>query len=101
MFRRGEYRHLQGSELPALVILDLNLPKISGLEVLRSLRQNEVTKVLPVVVLTTSSEEQDVVESYRLCANSYVRKPVDFNDFVEAVRHLGMFWLLLNEVVQV
>jgi len=83
--------------MPEVTLLDLKLPKISGLEVLRALRSNELTRLLPVVVLTSSLEEQDLIRSYGLGANSYVRKPVDFNQFTEAVRHLGLYWLILNE----
>jgi two-component system response regulator len=83
--------------LPRVVLLDLKLPKLGGLDVLRALRSDERTRNLAVVVLTTSREEVDVVESYRLGANSYVRKPVDFVEFHDAVRTLGLFWLLLNE----
>ena len=82
---------------PALVLLDVNLPKIDGLEVLRRIRSDPRTAGLPVVVLTTSNEERDIVDSYRLGANSYVRKPVMFADFVDATRVLGMYWLLVNE----
>ena len=82
---------------PELVLLDLKLPRVDGLEVLRRLRADERTRLLPVVVLTSSTEEEDMVKSYSLGANSYVRKPVNFSDFAEAVRTLGLFWLLLNE----
>ena len=82
---------------PALVLLDIKLPKIDGLEVLRKMRADERTRSLPVVVLTTSNEERDIVDSYRLGANSYVRKPVVFQEFVEAVNVLGIYWLLVNE----
>ena len=85
------------SDAPALVILDLKLPKISGLEVLQRLKTDERTRLLPVVVLTSSSEERDLVESYRLGANSYIRKPVDYAKFIDAVRNLGLYWLLLND----
>lgn len=82
--------------LPQVVLLDLKLPKIDGLEVLRTLRATERTALLPVVVLTSSVEEQDLVRSYSLGANSYVRKPVDFNQFAEAIRQLGLYWMVLN-----
>ena len=82
--------------LPQLVLLDLKLPKLDGLEVLRRLRGHERTRLLPVVILTSSVEERDVVEGYRLGTNGYVRKPVDFAEFTEVVRHLGLYWLILN-----
>ncbi|MEV4640545.1 response regulator [Actinoplanes sp. NPDC049548] len=82
---------------PALILLDIKLPKVDGLEVLRRIRGADRTAALPVVVLTTSSEERDIVESYRLGANSYVRKPVIFSDFLKAANLLGMYWLLVNE----
>lgn len=86
-----------GAELPQLIVLDLNLPKISGLEVLRRIRSDERTKLLPVVVMTSSQEDEDIIQSYSLGANGYVRKPVDFMQFSEAVRLLGLYWLVLNQ----
>jgi len=83
--------------LPQVMLLDLKLPKLSGLDVLRKVRETPRTKGLPVVILTSSNEEQDLIESYNLGANSYVRKPVDFNNFVEAVRQLQLYWLVLND----
>jgi two-component system, response regulator len=85
------------SLLPAVILLDLKLPKMDGFEVLRRIRADERTRLLPVVILTSSKEEQDRIEGYKNGANSYVRKPVDFNQFAEAVRHLGIYWLLMNE----
>ena len=84
-------------ELPTLVLLDLNLPRVGGLEVLRRLRADERTKLLPVVILTASKEEEDLIGGYSLGANAYVRKPVEFRQFVEAAQTVGLFWLLLNE----
>jgi len=87
----------EAGELPALALLDLNLPKISGLEVLRRIREDARTRRLPVVILSSSREEQDIGASYDLGANSYIRKPVDYKQFAQSVEHLGLYWLLLNE----
>jgi two-component system response regulator len=97
LFGTGSHAGRDTSVLPTIVLLDLNLPKISGLEVLERLRADERTKLLPVVILTASREEEDILKGYSLGANSYVRKPVEFAAFVEAARTLGLFWLLLNE----
>ncbi len=97
LLARGAHASSTPATLPQLVLLDLKLPKIDGLEVLRELRAHEATRLLPIVVLTSSLEEQDLIRSYSLGANSYVRKPVDFVAFNEAVRQLGLYWLLLNE----
>jgi two-component system response regulator len=97
LFRVGKYSGTGPSPIPQVVLLDLKLPKIAGLEVLRQLRADERTKLLPVVILTSSNEEQDRISGYGLGANSYVRKPVDFNQFIDAVRQLGLYWLILNE----
>ena len=83
--------------VPAVVLLDLKLPKVDGLEVLRRVRADERTRFIPVVILTSSKQEQDLIQGYESGANSYVRKPVDFGKFVEAVRHLGLYWLVINE----
>ena len=97
VFARGVYADRDVNELPRLVLLDLKLPKVDGLEVLKQIRADERTKRLPVVVLTSSKEEQDLVDSYNLGVNSYIRKPVDFTLFTEAVRQVGLYWLVLNE----
>lgn len=97
LFATGIHAGRDVSARPSVVLLDLKLPRIDGLEVLRRIRENEITKILPVVILTSSKEEQDMVQGYHLGANSYVRKPIDFNEFAHAVSQLGVYWLLMNE----
>jgi two-component system response regulator len=97
LFSRGAYTHRDPNHVPKLVLLDLKLPKVSGLEVLRAIKGDEQTRTIPVVVLTSSQEEKDMVESYRLGVNSYIVKPVDFDKFVESVGQLGLYWLLVNK----
>ena len=97
LFGTGIYAGRDLCVKPTVILLDLKLPRIDGIEVLRRLREDESTKLLPVVILTTSREEQDLLNSYSLRCNSYIRKPVDFLQFSEAVRQLGMYWLLMNE----
>ncbi len=97
LFGTGKWAGRDLKNMPMLILLDLKLPKVDGLEVLERLRADPRTRLLPVVVLTSSREEQDLLRSYHLHANSYVRKPVDFTEFMEAARSLGMYWLLLNE----
>lgn len=99
LFGEGQYAGRDVEDVPELILLDLKLPKIDGLDVLKRLREDDRTKYVPVVVLTTSSEQRDIVESYNLGANSYVTKPVDFREFMEATRQLGTYWLLLNRSV--
>ena len=96
LFGTGSYASRDSTELPNVVLLDLKLPRVDGLEVLRQMRDDPRTKSLPVVVLTSSNEERDLVESYRLGANSYVRKPVDFQQFTDAAQQLGLYWMVLN-----
>ena len=97
LFGTGKFAGRDRSVMPQLILLDLKMPKIDGLEVLRRIRSDEGTKLLPVVILTTSSEERDRIDSYKLGANSYIRKPVDFHQFADAVQQLGLYWLVLNE----
>lgn len=97
LFGTGKYAGRDISVLPAVVLLDLNLPRIGGMEVLRRIRSDDRTKMVPVVILTSSKEEQDVINGYKLGCNSYIRKPVDFNQFMDAVKQLGIYWLLINE----
>ncbi len=98
LFAKGAYEGRNRKELPVVVLLDLKLPKISGLEVLEQIRAFETTNLLPVVILTSSDEERDMIESYKGGANSYIRKPVDFDRFTKAIKQLGIYWLLLNEM---
>ena len=97
LFATGLYADRDATNLPTLVLLDIKLPRVDGLEVLRQIRANQITSRLPVVILTTSKEEQDIGQSYDLGANSYIRKPVDFTQFVQSVGHLGLYWLVMNE----
>jgi len=97
LFRRGNFIERDPDDMPAVVLLDLKLPKVSGLEVLEQIRENKFTKYLPVVILTSSNEDQDIVSSYKLRANSYIHKPVDFHQFSKVVKDLGLYWLILNE----
>ena len=96
LFARGPYADRDPLDLPSIILLDLNLPKVDGREVLQAIRDNLITKTLPVVVLTTSAEPFDVEASYALGANSYIQKPVDFEQFVGAVKQIGLYWLVLN-----
>ncbi len=96
LFGTGAFLGRDTSILPQVVLLDLNLPKVDGLTVLKEIRKSEITRFVPVVVLTSSKEDRDIIESYSLGANSYVRKPVEFEKFVEAIRQLGLYWLILN-----
>jgi len=97
LFGTGSNEDMGTNDLPQLILLDLKLPKLDGLEVLKRIRGSEFTKLIPIVVLTTSNEQQDIMKSYEDGANSYIRKPVDFDQFVESVKQLGMYWLVLNE----
>ena len=97
LFGTGQFAGRDINDRPEVILLDLKLPKLGGLEVLQKLRSDDRTRLLPVVILTSSKEEQDLISGYSLGANSYVRKPVDFDQFVEAVRQLGLYWLVINE----
>jgi DNA-binding response OmpR family regulator len=97
LFGTGVYEGRDTSVMPVLVLLDLKLPKVDGFEVLKRIRSEELTRCLPVVILTSSKEERDIIESYSLGVNSYVCKPVDFGEFMDAARQLGLYWLLLNQ----
>ena len=99
LFAEGEYASRAGKSPPTVVLLDLKLPKVDGLEVLRRVRADERTRLVPVIILTSSREEEDVLRGYALGANAYVRKPVEFSEFIQAAKALGLFWLLLNEPV--
>ena len=98
LFGKGRYNDRDVGEIPKVVLLDWKLPKLDGIEVLRQLRANKQTKLIPVVVLTSSSEERDVIEAYQLGANSYIVKPVDFEKFLEVVSNMITYWLLLNQL---
>lgn len=97
LFMKGKYSQRDPDIYPSVILLDLNLPKVGGLDILKAVRQDEKLKLLPVVILTSSKEEQDLIKGYSSGANSYIRKPVDFDQFIDAVKNLGMYWLLLNE----
>ncbi len=97
LFATGQYAGRDPAKLPALVLLDLKLPKLNGLEVLKRMRRNSWTKIIPVVALTSSNEEQDILASYQLGTNSFVRKPIDFHEFQKAVKKIGIYWLLVNQ----
>ncbi len=98
LFKKGQYATKNKDSRPKIILLDLKLPKINGLEVLKEIKSHPETKIIPVIVLTSSKEESDIIESYQLGVNSYIVKPVDFEKFVEAVRDLGFYWLLLNQL---
>ncbi|MFB2839062.1 response regulator [Floridanema evergladense] len=96
LFATGSYSDRSAEDLPALILLDLQLPRISGLEVLQRIKRNHITRTIPVVILTTSTEQRDLVESYHLGCNSYIQKPVDYEQFLNVIQQLGMYWLVIN-----
>ncbi len=98
LFGRGKHKNRDLSVNPQLILLDLKLPKVDGLEVLKEVKSNESTSMIPVVILTSSKEEQDLIKSYSLGVNSYIRKPVDFEQFSQSVKQLGLYWLVINEL---
>ena len=100
LYGRGDFAGRDLDIMPQVILLDLNMPRMNGLEFLQRIRADERTRLLPVVVLTTSNEDRDKIESYKLGANSYVRKPVDFQQFVDAVQHLGLYWMVLNKTAE-
>ena len=97
IFSRGKYESRNGFPQPKLILLDLNLPKVSGLEILKQIKSNELTKMIPVVIMTSSKEEKDIIDSYHYGVNSYLVKPVSFETFTKAITDLGFYWLLLNQ----
>ncbi len=97
IFARGKFSSRQKTSRPKIILLDLKLPKVDGLEVLKQIKENQETKMIPVIILTSSKEESDMLNSYKLGVNSYIVKPVDFKKFVDAVKELGLYWLLLNQ----
>jgi len=96
IFAQGLYSDRDISNIPVVILLDLKLPKVDGIEVLKKIRSNKITKVIPIVILTSSDEEKDILDSYHFGANSYIKKPVDFDQFIIAVKQLGLYWLVLN-----
>ncbi len=97
IFAQGQFQDRDPEDLPRLILLDLRMPKVDGMEVLKKIKANEQTRKIPVVVLTSSQQDQDVVESYKLGVNSYVSKPVEFDEFIDAVSTLGLYWMLINK----
>ena len=97
IFAKGDYSDRNMEDVPKLILLDLRMPKVDGLEVLHKIKENDLTKKIPVVILTSSSEDRDIVESYKLGVNSYVSKPVEFDEFIDAVSTLGFYWILINK----